>query len=138
MWLLYSIISLVSASIMQILIKRCLNNVDPYISTIYRNFIIFLCSFVLLYIGDTKSKIFSISKKDLILLIIVSICTFITYVFYFLAMKNGDIKNVVSLDKMSLVLVMLFSVIFLKEKFTFYDFIGTALMIVGMLVIIQK
>lgn len=138
MWLLYSIISLVSASIMQILIKKCLNNIDPYISTIYRNFIIFLCSFVLLFIGDTKSKIFNVSKKDLILLIIVSICTFITYVFYFLAMKNGEIKNVVSIDKMSLILVMLFSVIFLKEKITFYDFIGTVFMIIGMLVIVHK
>ena len=53
-------------------------------------------------------------------------------------MKNGEIKNVVSIDKMSLILVMLFSVIFLKEKFTFYDFIGTVFMIIGMLVIVHK
>lgn len=138
MWLLYSIISLIAASIMQVLIKKCLNNVDPYVSTIYRNLIIFLCSFVLLFIGETKNKIFNISKKDILLLIIVSICTFVTYVFYFLAMKNGNIKNVVSLDKMSLVIVMFLSAIFLKEKISFYDILGTGLMIIGVLFIVHK
>ena len=138
MWLLFSIISVILASIMQILIKQCLNGIDPYVSTIYRNFIIFLCSFVLFFIGDTKSKILSVNKKDILLLVAVSIVTFLTYVFYFLAMNKGDIKNVVSVDKMSLGLVMLFSFIFLKEKTSFFDILGTSFMIIGMLFIINK
>ena len=138
LWLLYSLISICFASLMQVLLKKCLSNVDPYVSTIYRNLFIFLISFSILFINDTKSKIFNISKKDLFILIIISICAFLAYLFYFLAMKNGDIKNVVAIDKLSIVLVLILSLFFFKEKISFYDIIGTILLLIGSFIIVYK
>ena len=114
MWLLYSILSVIFASFMQVLLKKCLTNLDPFVSTIYRNLLIFIFSISLIFIKDTKTKIFNISKKDLLMLIIVSICTFFAYIFYFIAISKGDIKNIIAIDKLSIVLVMFLSIFFLN------------------------
>lgn len=138
MWLLYSILSVIFASFMQVLLKKCLTNLDPFVSTIYRNLLIFIFSISLIFIKDTKTKMFNISKKDLLMLIIVSICTFFAFIFYFIAISKGDIKNIVAIDKLSIVLVMFLSIFFLNEKLSFYDVIGTILLILGSFIIVYK
>lgn len=138
MWLLFSILSLIFASLMQVFLKKSLSNVDPYVSTIYRNFLIFIFSFSLFFIKDTKHKIFNISKHDLLMLIIVSICTFLAYIFYFISLSKGEIKNVLAIDKLSIILVLVLSFFILKEKITMYDVIGTILLILGSFIIVYK
>lgn len=138
MWLLYSILSVIFASLMQVLLKKCLTNIDPFVSTLYRNFLIFLFSISLVFIKNTKHKLFSISKKDLLILVIVSICTFFAYIFYFLAISKGDLKNIIAIDKLSIVLVMILSIFILNESLTFYDIIGTILLILGSFIIVYK
>ena len=118
--------------------KKCLTNIDHFVSSIYRNFLIFLFSISLVFIKNTKHKLFSISKKDLLILVIVSICTFFAYIFYFLAISKGDLKNIIAIDKLSIVLVMILSIFILNESLTFYDIIGTILLLLGSFIIVYK
>jgi uncharacterized membrane protein len=53
-------------------------------------------------------------------------------------MKEGSIKNVIAIDKLSIILVMILSIFFLKEAITMYDIIGTFLLIIGCLIIVYK
>ena len=138
MWIIYSLISLVAASLMQILIKKTLTNLDPIVLNIYRNFILGLFSIGLVFYKDTKFKIFSLNKKDLIYILLVGLCTFIAFTFYMLASKHGNIKNVVAIDKLSVVLVVILSAIFLQEKITFNVIIGSVFMVLGVLILVLK
>ena len=55
-----------------------------------------------------------------------------------LASKHGNIKNVVAIDKLSVVLVVILSAIFLQEKITFNVIIGSVFMVLGVLILVLK
>lgn len=138
MWLIFAIFSAIFASIMQILVKRCLTNLDPIVATFWRNAIVFILGFGLLFYQKTGSKVFSVSKKDVVLLIITGIATFLAYLCFFLAMKDGSVKAVVAVDKLSIVLVFIMSVIIFHEKLSFLSAVGVILMMIGIFLIIYN
>lgn len=136
MWFLFALLSATFASIMQILLKRCLTNVDPFVATLVRNFFVLVLSTGLLFYKSTAKNIFAINKKEFIVLIILSLATFLAYLCFFLAMKNGPIRQVVVIDKLSICFVFLLSAFFFHEKITLVSIIGCALIIIGAILVI--
>ena len=77
----------------------------------------------------------SISKFSFIFLILSGVATGLSWLFYFYALKIGEVSKVVPIDKLSLVLTIILAVIILKEKINLSTFIGALLMTIGALVI---
>ena len=67
---------------------------------------------------------------------VVSVATFLTWLFYFFAIKNGTATKVMAIDKLSIILIVILSAIFLKEKITFSMVVGIILLIVGSFMIV--
>lgn len=144
MWILFSMLSAVFAAIMSVTIKIGLKDINPFLSLAIRTFWVFIFSVILIL--STKFLNLKISKnldilglfkgKNLLWILVVSFATFLTWLFYFLAIKNGTPSKVMAIDKLSIVLIVILSSIFLKEKITLSVVIGIVLLIGGSLLIV--
>jgi transporter family protein len=78
----------------------------------------------------------SLSKHNLIFLVISGIATGLSWIFYFKALQVGKVSQVAPVDKLSVALTITLSVIFLKEALTLKTAIGALLIIAGTLTLI--
>jgi len=78
----------------------------------------------------------SLSKHNLIFLVISGIATGLSWIFYFKALQVGKVSQVAPVDKLSVALTIILSVVFLKEALTLKTAIGALLIIAGTLTLI--
>jgi transporter family protein len=84
-------------------------------------------------LGNVKE----ISKRNLIFLIASGLATGLSWIFYFKALETGPVSKVAPIDKLSVVFVILFSLVLLKEPFDLKLLIGGALIVAGTFVLIM-
>ena len=87
------------------------------------------------WFGGVTAKIAHLTKNTWIFLLLSAIATGMSWLFYFYALKVGEARKVVPIDKLSLVLTLIFAAIILKEKLSLQVALGAMLMTVGTLVI---
>lgn len=78
------------------------------------------------------------SPKNLTFLAISGITTSLSWIFYYRAMKEGQVSYVASIDKSSIVVTLLLSFIILKEPITGKLLAGSAFILTGMIILIWK
>ena len=57
------------------------------------------------------------------------------YIFYYLALSKGEVHKTLAIDKLSIVLTVIISVIFLHEKISIYGIIGILFLVIGGLMV---
>jgi transporter family protein len=78
------------------------------------------------------------NKQNWLFLILSGCATGLSWLFYFKALQAGKVSQVAPVDKLSLALTIVLSVIFLKESLTLKDAVGALLIIAGTFVLIVK
>lgn len=138
--MLYAFLSALAAALVAIFAKAGLNRIDPTLATTLRSIImaVFLVGFA--FVGGKYSSLkhASISVTEWVLLACAGIAGAISWLFYFIAIRNGNVSAVVAIDRLSLVFVVLFAAIFFKETITWRTGIGVLLMVSGALLISLK
>lgn len=140
MWVAFAFLSALSASAVAILGKLGLKTIDSTLATTVRAAImtVFLAA-VSLGLGKFKGfSLESLSQKDWILIALSGIAGALSWLFYFFAIKHGVTTTVVSIDKLSVVLVVIMAALFLGEAFTWKVGIGASLMTAGAILIALK
>src|SRR5580765_8095851 len=118
MWWVYAILSAFFAALTAIFAKIGVTNVNSNLATAIRTIVILLVAWgIVLARGETKG-ITGLSKQNLFFLVISGIATGLSWIFYFKALQVGKVSQVAPVDKLSLALTILLSVIFLKEALT--------------------
>lgn len=138
MWVIYALLSSVCASIMTVLMKVGLKSIDPNLATTIRTFIVIIMCLALVIATGKIKDLTIIDKKTWLYLILAAVATFFTWTFYFLALKDGKVSHVLALDKLSIVITIIISAIFLKEKITLKIMLGIILLVAGTLIIVSK
>lgn len=138
MWLVFSIISCILASIMQLLNKKAVSNIDPFVVTILKNGMVFLISLSLLFSKKVSENLGKINKKEIILIIILSVVCFLTYFLFYIALKNGPLNKALAIDRFSIVIVFFYLWFTRQEKVGFFGFIGSILVFIGIVLIMIK
>ena len=130
-WILYSLLSAISAGAVAIFGKIGISKVDSTLATTVRAIImaIFLVS-TCLALGKFN-LIKTIDNKALLFITLSGIAGAISWIFYFLALKNGPTSAVSAIDKTSVVFVFIFAIFFLSEKFTWLKALGALLVALG-------
>ncbi|MHB1179450.1 MAG: EamA family transporter, partial [Daejeonella sp.] len=77
-------------------------------------------------------------SKNLVFLAISGITTSLSWIFYYRAMKEGQVSYVASIDKASIVVTLMLSFIILKEPITAKVLLGAAFILTGMVILILK
>lgn len=80
----------------------------------------------------------NLTKKDIILLGFSGVTTTISWIFYYKAIKIGNVSDVALIDKASIVITLLLSFFLLNEQFTWKIAIGGLMIIGGLLVLTIK
>ena len=128
-WQVWALLSAIFAALTAILAKVGVEDVDPDVATFVRTLVIVVVLGSLLLMSGQKVGI--ISPKSYLFLTLSGLATGASWLCYFRALKLGNAAQVAPLDKLSVVLVAIFAVIFLGERLTIRDTVGIALITVG-------
>ena len=136
MWWIYALLSALFASLTAIFSKLGVTNVNSNLATAIRTIIVLIIAWGIVFAKGEAKELATISKQNLIFLIISGVATGLSWIFYFKALQIGKVSQVAPVDKLSVALTIVLSVIVLKEVLTIKAAIGAALIIAGTLVMI--
>jgi len=134
-WFHWALLSAVFASLTAIFAKIGLEGVDSDFATLIRTVIIlFAITWFVFYAGKWSDP-FALRPKTWVFLTLSGLATGASWVCYFRALKVGDAAKVAPVDKLSVVLVAIFAVIFLGERPAAKDWLGIILVAVGVILL---
>lgn len=132
-WFFWAVLSAAFAALTAIFAKVGLEGVDSDLATLIRTFVILLALGAFVY-GRTKwTNPLALSSKTLVFLVLSGLATGASWVCYFRALKLGDASKVAPIDKLSVVLVAVFAVLFLGERPSPKDWLGIVLIATGVI-----
>jgi len=134
-WLIYAGLSAVFASLVAIFGKIGLNHVDSTVATAIRSFVMAGFFIVILSTSGLWAKISEVRGSALIWISLSGLAGAISWLFYFRAIQLGSVTKVIPIDKMSIPLTILLSVIFLNEKFSPRHWLGVVILVSGAVMI---
>lgn len=136
MWWIYALLSALFASLTAIFAKIGVTNVNANLATAIRTVVILLVAWgIVIARGETK-HLATLSKQNLVFLVISGVATGLSWIFYFKALQAGKVSQVAPVDKLSVALTIVLSVTFLHEALTLKTAIGAGCIIIGTLVMI--
>lgn len=137
-WLLWAALSAVFAALTAIFAKLGLAGVDSDFATLLRTIVIVALLAAFVALGGKWRNPFALPASTLGFLVASALATGASWVCYFRALKAGPASNVAAIDKLSVLLVAVFAFLFLGERLDAREWIGVALVGVGVVVIAFK
>jgi len=134
-WLIWALLSAVFAAATAILAKIGVENVDSNLATAVRTTVVVVFTWILALATNKTSAVFGLSRKTLLFLALSGIATGLSWLCYFRALQLGEASKVAPIDKLSVVLVIVFAAIFLGEPFTVKTVAGAVLIAAGAVVL---
>ena len=137
-WVLYAIVSMCFAGFTAVIAKQGLAGISAELGLTVRT--IFVCVFVLIFaaLSVAPAEIRSLQKINYIWLGLSGITTAGSWIFYYKALKVGDVATVALIDKGSVVIAILLAWWLLKEAITLRILLGALLIVAGLFVIAKK
>ena len=130
-WLLYALLSAVFASLTSILAKAGIENVESNLGTAIRTSVVLVISWILVFAQKKSKDIKNIPKKELLFICLSGIATGASWLCYYKALQDGPASVVVPVDKLSIIVTVVFSYIIFKEKLTKKSLVGLLLLVAG-------
>ena len=136
MWLILALASSVFAALTSILAKIGIEGVNSNLATAIRTFVVLLLSWGMVFLTNTQTGIWEISRRSWIFLILSGLATGASWLCYYKALQLGDASKVVPIDKLSVVITMVLAALILQEKFTQKSIFGCVLIAAGTLLMV--
>lgn len=136
MWWIYALLSAFFAALVAVFAKIGIKGVDSDLATAIRTVVILLLAWGIAFFKGTTSQIGGLNKTNWTFLILSGCATGLSWLFYFRALQLGEVAKVAPIDKLSVALAILISVIFLGETLTWKAALGAAMIIAGTFVLI--
>ncbi len=137
MWWIYALLSAFFAALTAIFVKLGVTNMDSDLATAIRTGIILMLTWAIVWYKGVIHQMPSIDGKNWLFLILSGMATGLSWLFYFRAIKLGDVSKVAPIDKLSVALVIILSALFLQEAITPKIAIGVVLIITGTFLVIM-
>lgn len=137
-WLIYALLSALFASLTSILGKVGIENVESNLGTAIRTIVVLVMAWIIVFATKKQRDVNKIDKRSLIFLILSGVATGASWLCYYKALQDGLASIVVPIDKLSILVTVLFAYIFLKEKLSKKSLLGLILIVVGTLLLLVK
>ncbi len=137
-WLLWSLLSAFFAGLTAILAKVGVAGVDSNLATAVRTTVVLLFAWAIVPLTSSYAAAFALPRRTLLFLALSGLATGLSWLCYFRALQLGDASKVAPVDKLSLVLVLVFAAVFLGEALTPRTMLGGALITAGAVVLALK
>ena len=137
-WLIYALLSALFASLTSILGKVGIENVESNLGTAVRTIVVLIMAWSIVFATKKQGDIKKIDKRSLIYIVLSGLATGASWLCYYRALQDGLASVVVPIDKLSILVTILFAYVFLKEKLSRKSLLGLILIVVGTLVLLIK
>lgn len=135
-WLLYAFGSAIFASLTSILGKIGIEGVESNLGTAIRTIVVLVMAWIVVFVTKKQSEIKNIDKRSWKFLLISGLTTGLSWLCYYKALQDGEASIVVPIDKLSIVITIVFSYFILKEKLSKKSMLGLIGIIVGTLLLL--
>jgi len=135
-WILYAVLSAIFAALTSVLAKMGISGVESNLGTAIRTAVVLIMAWGIVLAKGEQKHLKGINKKELVFIALSGLATGASWLCYYYAIQNGIMSVVVPIDKMSVLITVLFSVVFLKEKMSFKSIFGLIVMSVGTLAMV--
>ncbi|MEP6582762.1 MAG: EamA family transporter [Ginsengibacter sp.] len=136
MWWIYALLSAVFAALTAIFAKIGIKGVDTDLATAIRTLVILVLAWSIAFFRGGTNTINTLTKHNIVFLVLSGIATGLSWIFYFKALQIGKISQVAPVDKASVAIAIILSVIFLGETLTLKMAIGAIMIIAGTIILI--
>lgn len=138
MWLVYALLSALFAALTVIFAKLGVANVNSNLATGIRTVVILIMIWCIIMARGEAKGISTLSKQNVMFLIISGIATGLSWIFYFKALQLGNVSQVAAIDKLSVAITIIIAVLFLGETLTLKTLAGASLIIIGTVLLAWK
>ncbi|MDD3227696.1 MAG: EamA family transporter [Oscillospiraceae bacterium] len=138
MWKYYALLSALFAALTAIFAKIGVKEINSDLATAIRTSVILLITWGIVFVGNHTTEVKDISGHTWIFLILSGAATGLSWLFYFKALQTGDVSRVAPIDKLSVVITICLSFLFLKEPISLRVIIGALLITGGSIVMFMK
>lgn len=136
MWFVFALLSAIFAALTSILAKSGIEGVNSSLATAIRTVVVVLMAWGMVFLTNARNGISGIGKKSWLFLILSELATGASWLCYYKALQMGEVSKVVPVDKLSVIFTLIFSFIFLHEKFTPKSIAGCILIGTGTLLMV--
>lgn len=116
MWIGAAVLSAFFAGITAVLAKCGIRKTNSDVATALRTVVVLIFSWLMVFLVSSQKTIGEISGKSLVFLVLSGLATGASWLCYYYAIQNGTVSVVVPIEKMSILVTVVFSYMFLKEK----------------------
>ncbi|MCA1035905.1 MULTISPECIES: EamA family transporter [Bacillus] len=138
MSIILALLAALFASMTNILAKIGMENVNTNLATAVRTIVVLLLAFLMVLITGKFGTIAAIQPKAMLFIILSGFATGLSWLFFFKALGIGEVSKVVPIDKSSIVLTIILSILLLGEPAAPQILAGGALITIGTFVLIGK
>ena len=135
-WFFYAALSAILASLTSILAKIGIEGVESNLATAVRTSVVLIMAWIIVFRKRKKLSLSSISQKNWIFLILSGMATGLSWLCYYRSLQEGRVSIVVSIDKLSIGVTMLFSWLWFKEKFSLKSIAGLSCIFLATLLLL--
>jgi len=132
-WMIYAILSAIFASATSILAKMGISGVESNLGTAIRTGVVLIMAWIIVFARKKHTGIKALDKKELLFICLSGIATGASWLCYYYAIQNGEVSVVVPIDKMSILVTVIFSYFVFKEKLSKKALLGLILMLTATL-----
>ncbi|CAI8863110.1 EamA family transporter [Kosakonia quasisacchari] len=138
-WLIYALLSALTAALVAIFGKIGLQHLDANTATAIRAVVMALFLVGVVVIQGKLSLISTVfaDKKALLFVVLSGVAGALSWLFYFMAIKTGNVSRVAPIDKLSVVFAVILAVVLFGEKISLLSAAGVALITAGALMVAQ-
>lgn len=130
-WLLFALLSAVFASLTSIFGKMGVENVESNLGTAIRTIVVLVMAWAMVFVTGEQKDLGKIDRKSAFFLLLSGITTGLSWLCYYRALQDGLASVVVPIDKLSILVTIVFSGLVLKEKLSRKAGVGLALILAG-------
>ena len=130
-WLLFALLSAVFASLTSIFGKMGVENVESNLGTVIRTIVVLAMAWAMVFVTGEQKDLGKIDRKSAFFLLLSGITTGLSWLCYYRALQDGLASVVVPIDKLSILVTIVFSGLVLKEKLSRKAGMGLVLILAG-------
>lgn len=138
MWKYYALLSAFFAALTAIFAKVGVRDINSDLATAIRTTVILFITWGIVLFGSHVDEIRGIPRHSWLFLVLSGAATGLSWLFYFKALQTGDVSRVAPIDKLSVVITICLSFLFLKEEVSLRVVVGALLITCGSIIMLLK
>jgi len=137
-WLAWSLLSALFAGLTAVLAKVGVAGVDSNLATAIRTTVILIFAWAIALVTARPAELTGLAGRTWLFLALSGVATGLSWLCYFRALQLGQASQVAPVDKLSVVFVLLFAALFLREPLTLRSGLGGLLIVAGAVILAWK